>query len=178
MNSEILITIGNRFVFEPEIIKKFESIMNVRFGSNSEYHAKLHAFLSGRVKTIPEDDIDFIDELKRLNLMNLRARLDFLENRKTPETVIIAYLKVLYKEMSTHRFADFLPVELVEAEDKMLSHILDEAYYNEDLTELEGLNNTNLRLVLQSWALAPEYLHASAQCSELLECLSVSNYRF
>lgn len=178
IKDEILETLGG-FKYDPEVSKTFLSILAVRFDADSEIREQIKRFLE--LKKIGSQFFDiadklFMTELKRLNLANLQARLVSLENSKMPSTVVIGYLKALAYEIKKDPLVP--SSTLIGLEDALFKHLLDETHYNDELTELEGISKLNLRLVLQCWALYPELLHSPEQCHILLECLSVSNYRF
>ena len=167
------------FKYDAKVQKMFLSILDVRFDRDSEVRIQVDKFLSAKqIKTSFLDALNAlcVEEIKRLNAANLQERLAWIEQNHVNETVVIAYLKLLLNEIKTQPIVT--SSALIEAERKMFEHLLHEAHYNEDLTELEGISNLNLRLVLQSWVLYPEMLHSPEQCDELLECLSVSSYRF
>ena len=168
------------FKYDAEVQRTFLVILGVRFDCDAEVRVQMDKFLSAKqIKTSFLDalDGDCLDEIKRLNLANLQARLAFIKNNQIKETIVITYLKTLVFEIEKDPLVTPSPT-LMEVERKMFNHLLHEAHYNEDLTELEGISNLNLRLVLQSWVLYPEFLVSTEQCHELLECLSVSSYRF
>lgn len=173
MKKRILETLGT-FKYNADVQKKFESILDVRFGHKSDIKAKFEAFFSSdeeMKKLLNESDELFMAELKRLDLMNLKQRLIDLKGQK--ETVVIAYMKALVQEIEQQ--ALFCPSsELERTEDTMFQHLLDGAVYNDELTGLEGISNENLRLVLQSWALYPEFVKHPEKCIEMLDCFAIS----
>lgn len=176
MKQRILESLGDAFKYDPSICKKFLSILNVRYGRNSEIYKQFNNLASGKKLSEEQlEDADFAEELKRLNLMALKARLDDIEEKKVPETVVIAYMKCLIKEIE-HPTLCNPSAESEQAEETMFHHLLDVAIFNDDLTELEGISNTNFRMVLQTWVLYPEYLKQKEKCLELLECLSLTCY--
>ena len=174
MKKEILEALGI-FKYDAEVLKNFFSILNVRFGK-SEIMSQFEEFLTSPQKTnelLNGSDALFLTELKRLNLINLKTRLDDINKNNIPETVVIIYMKTLIKEIEEQSMFSPSPV-LEQAEDTMFAHLLDGAVYNDELTGLEGISNLNLRLILQSWVLYPDFVKHPEKCIEMLECFSIS----
>ena len=168
------------FKYDPEVQKTFLVILDVRFDRNAETRVQIDKFLSAKqIKSSFLDalDSDCLDELKRLNLMNMQARLAFLEKDKKPETVVTSYMRLIIKEAARPEFC-LSSVELEQAEEKMLSYLTDEALLSEDLTDFEEIDKQDFRLILQTWLLSPEYLKHPEKLKELLECLSVTSINF
>ena len=169
-------SLGYSFKYEPRICKKFMEILDVRYGRKSEIYAQFQNLTSN--KKLSEEQLEeenFLEELKRLNLMALKSRLAFIEENKIPETVVISYMKLLVKEIE-HPTLCNPSAELEQAEETMFHYLLDIAIFNDELTELEGISNTNFRMVLQTLLIYPEYLRQKEKCAELLECLSITCY--
>lgn len=178
MKQKIFDAIGV-FKYDTEVLKRFFRILDIRFGK-SEVLSQFEEFLTDSKKAIElleNADNLFLIELKRLNLINLEARLEYIRKKNIPETVVISYMKVLVKEIEQQSL--FAPVPALEqAEDQMFAYLLDGAVYNDDLTELEGISNTNLRLILQTWILYPDLVKHPEKCIEMLECFSISAISF
>ena len=176
MKEKILESLDYSFKYEPRICKKFMDILDVRYGRKSEIYAQFQNLTSN--KKLSEDQLEeatFLEELKRLNLMALKARLAFIEENKIPETVVISYMGQLVKEIE-HPTLCNPSAEVEQAEEAMFHHLLDVAIFNDELTELEGISNTNFRMVLQTWVLYPEYLRQKEKCAELLTCFEITCY--
>ena len=176
MKQKIMESLGYSFKYDPEVQKTFLVILDIRYGRNSEIYAQFQNLTSDKKLSQEQlEEENFLEELKRLNLMALKSRLAFIEENKIQETVVISYMKLLVKEIE-HPTLCNPSVEIEQAEEAMFHHLLDVAIFNDELTELEGISNTNFRMILQTWVLYPEYLRQKEKCAELLECLSITCY--
>lgn len=176
----ILEALNYTFKYEPEAKKNFFSTLAVRYGEDSELFKTIKRVLGSKVsakKNLTQENVKLVEELKILNLMGIKERLNFIDTRGIKETVVISYLRLLQKEIEHPKLCS-PSRELLAAEETMLNYLLEEAVYNEDLTSLQGISNQNLRLVMQTWLLHPELSQQPNKTKEILECMYISNCSF
>lgn len=180
MKEMILEALNYTFKYEPEAKKNFFSTLAVRYGEDSEFFKTVKKVLNSKVsakQNLTQENVKLVVELKRLNLMGIKERLNFIDKRGIKETVVISYLRLLQKEIE-HPNLCSPSQELLNAEETMLNYLLEEAIYNEDLTELQGISNKNLRLVMQTWLLHPDLPKQPDKTKEILKCMYISNCSF
>lgn len=173
MKQTILEALGV-FKYNTEAYKVFFNVFNVRFDKNSDISKQIHDFLSSPQKAaelLKKSDELFLNELKRLNLINLNFHL----KKVREQTLVTIYLMLLKKEAEQESAILSPSPALEQAEIAMLDHLLDGAVFNEEKTALEGIDNLDLRLVLQCWALYPSLIKHPEKCKELLDCLELSS---
>lgn len=176
MKEKILEALGYTFKYDPSVQKKFLDILLIRYDKDADLLKQFNTVFSENMnlETILDRE-ELRNEMRHLNLMNLGERLKFIKENNIPETVVIAYLKALNEEFTHSSSLREPAAELVNAEKIMLDHLLNDAHLNDELTGFDGISNTNIRLVLQTWLLYPEYLTNPEILDELLECLSVTS---
>jgi len=180
MKEQILETLDYTFKYDHDVQKKFQNVLIVRFDKHSELFKQFKELEEGGkdIRPLLNDEV-FTQELQRLNLMSLKERLKFIEENDIDETVVIAYMKLLVKEIENSSLCEGnASTDLDHSEEVMLKHLLNDAVFNDDLTEIEGISNTNLRLVFQTWVLYPQYLKKTEELKELLEALFLTSIKF
>ena len=180
MKEQILNLLDNKIVYPEEAVNKFMSSLNVRYATNSELYQLFNRTLQDKKgplfllkKSSPEAD----EELKRLNCLGITTRLKEWRQNGHSETVVTRYLQKIVEELQNPTF--FGPSAGLKIEEhNMLNNLLEETRFNQDRTEIEGISNQNLRLVLQQWLLYPELIYFPDNCQELLDALSISDCKF
>ena len=177
MREQILHLLGNKIVYPENTVKKFLNIMAVRCHKESELYRQLEATLSKNrlsLSLIDDSSPELKQELTKLNCLAVHNRLHEWHENGHAETVVTRYLEKLVEELENPTF--FGPSADLQAEEYTMLHtLLENTHFNQEKTELEGINNTNLRLVLQLWLLYPELITLPDSCKELLEGLGLSN---
>lgn len=180
MREKILTLLGNKIVYPQVAVKNFLESLSVRYASNSDFYQQFaRALEDGRClcQLLDDPSPKFATELKRLNCMGVKVRLNEWRDAGYEESVVTEYLEKVVEELENPSFFSS-SAALSSAEYRMLQYLLDETCFNEDWTELEGINNQNLRLVLQQWALFPELVSLKDSCQDLLDVLSISDCKF
>lgn len=178
MKEQILNLLDNKIVYPEKAVKKFMTSLDIRYAKDSElYQLFTQATQNENLCLLRGVSPEVDEELKRLNCLGIVTRLKEWHQNGHSETVVTRYLQKISDELENPTF--FGPsAELQIVEHTMLHNLLEETKFSQDLTELEGINNQNLRLVLQQWLLYPELIYCPDSCQELLDALSISDCRF
>lgn len=180
MKEEILNLLDNKIVYPEEAVKRFMTSLKIRYAKDSELYQLFNETLQdkkGPLFLLKESSPETDEELKRLNCLGITTRLKEWPQDGHSETVVTRYLQKIVEELQNPTF--FGPSTGLKIEEhNMLNSLLEETRFNQDRTEIEGISNQNLRLVLQQWLLYPELIYFPDNCQELLDALSISDCKF
>ena len=173
MRENILSSLSNRLIYMDAVVVEYHDVASVRL-QNIEEHKKLMASIvnnkDGMLKKVLLDVAycSELEELKRLDLMNLRAWVKGNINPHMKE-----YLQALIAEREKPSLLR-PSSELRKAEYEMFQYLLGLSF-DEDLEHVLYVANMTLRFVLQEWLLCPELVCDKISCYELLDALDLSN---
>ena len=178
MKEQILSLLDNKIVYPEKTVNKFITSLSNRYAKDSElYQLFIKAMQDENLFPLKGISPEVDEELKRLNCLGIATRLKEWHQNGHSETVVTEYLQKISDELENPTF--FGPsAELQIVEYNMLHYLLEETRFNQDLTELEGICNQNLRLVLQQWLIYPELICFPDKSKALLDVLSISDCKF